>query len=152
MPTVVRTSPPPHKRDVPLNARVGVVFSQPIDAATLTTATIQLWTNGIQVPGTVQRSDPAGLTAQFSPDASLAAGTDYKLIITPGIHDVSGAALDSTVTGTFTTIAASGDPAPQAPAVDGAIAFASYGSDSVSHIYCLEAGDRHATHERCRFR
>ncbi len=115
VPTVVRTSPPPHKRDVPLNARIGVVFSQPIDAATLTTASIQLWTNGTQVPGTVQRSDPAGLTAQFSPDASLAAGTDYKLVITPGIHDESGAALDSTVTATFTTVAASGDPGPQTP-------------------------------------
>jgi Tol biopolymer transport system component len=137
VPTVVRTSPPPHKRDVPLNARVGVVFSQPIDAATLTTTSIQLWGNGTQVPGTVQLSDPEGVTAQFSPTVALAAGTDYKLIITPSIHDVTGTALDSTVTSTFTTSAAGAEPGPAA-AVDGAIAFVSYGTDSVSHIYLLK--------------
>ena len=35
-PIVVRTSPAPHKRDVPLNARMVIVFSEPIDAASLT--------------------------------------------------------------------------------------------------------------------
>ena len=56
-PIVVRTSPPPHKRDVPLNARMVVVFSQPIDPATLTTGSVQLQHNGTPARGTVQLSD-----------------------------------------------------------------------------------------------
>ncbi len=46
-PVIVRTSPPPHKRDVPLNARMAIVFSEPIDAATLTDGSVRLSTRGV---------------------------------------------------------------------------------------------------------
>ncbi len=45
-PIVVRTSPPVHKRDVPLNSIMVVVFSEPIDAASLKVGAIQLWRRG----------------------------------------------------------------------------------------------------------
>ena len=52
-PVVVRTSPPPHKRDVSLNANIVVVFSEPIDPATLTRGTVQLRKGGAAVPGPI---------------------------------------------------------------------------------------------------
>ena len=102
-PIVVRTSPPPHKRDVPLNARMVVVFSQPINPATLSTESVQLRHNATLVAGTVEFSGPAGLLAEFRPDTLLAGNTEYQLIVTEAIHDVSGLELDSTVSVPFTT-------------------------------------------------
>jgi len=143
-PIVVRTSPPPHRRDVPLNARMVVVFSQPIDPATLTAGSVQLQHNGTPARGTVQLSDLYGVRAEFRPDTLLAGNTEYQLIVTQAIHDVSGLALDSTTTIPFTTAAAGTTPAPPdsvrvpVPASTGSIAFVSRGSDAVSHIYVLD--------------
>jgi hypothetical protein len=102
-PIVVRTSPPPHKRDVPLNASMVVVFSQPINPATLTTGSVQLWQSATPVAGSVQLSDAFGLRAEFRPDALLAGNTDYRLVVSQSITDASGHPLDSAVTVTFTT-------------------------------------------------
>ena len=52
-PVVVRTDPPPHKRDVPLNASLVMVFSQPIGSATLTNGSISPFcTAAARYPGT----------------------------------------------------------------------------------------------------
>lgn len=102
-PIVVRTSPPPHKRDVPLNASMVVVFSQPIDPATLTTGSVQLWHNTTQVPGTVHLIDATGIWAEFRPDSLLAGNTDYRLLVTSAIRDLNGLALESPADVSFTT-------------------------------------------------
>ena len=102
-PIVVRTSPPPHKRDVPLNASMVVVFSQPIDPATLTTGSVQLWQSATPVAGTVHLNDAFGLRAEFHPDTLLAGNTDYRLVVSQAVTDVRGLPLDSAVTVTFTT-------------------------------------------------
>ena len=53
-PVVVRTDPPPHKRDVPLNASLVMVFSQPIGGATLTNGSMSPFcTAAALVPGHV---------------------------------------------------------------------------------------------------
>ncbi len=102
-PIVVRTSPPPHKRDVPLNASMVVVFSQPLDPATLTTGSVQLWHSLALVAGTVRFSDATNLRAEFHPDTLLAGNTDYRLVVTPAIHDVNGVALGLPTEVAFTT-------------------------------------------------
>lgn len=102
-PTVVRTSPPSHKRDVPLNAVVVIVFSAPIDEATLTGASVQLHQGTTLVPGQVAFADAAHLRAEFHPDDLLAAETDYELLLTTAITDLNGEALESPVTVPFTT-------------------------------------------------
>jgi len=104
-PIVIRTSPPPHKRDVPLNSRMVIVFSQPIDPATLTQESVQLQHNGIQVPGQVAVGDPAHLTATFAPSAPLAALTEYELGVTEGVLGLDGAPLNAPVAVPFTTAA-----------------------------------------------
>jgi hypothetical protein len=102
-PVVVRTSPPPKKVDVPLNAFMVAVFSTPLDAATVNTNTVTLWHGTTPVPGTVRFADDAHVRVEFHPDAPLAGQTDYQLILGNAIREVNGLALDSVVTVGFTT-------------------------------------------------
>lgn len=103
-PVVIRTSPPPKKRDVPLNSIVTVVFSEPIAAPTLTTSAVQLADGAAQVPGQLAFSDPVNLTATLTPDAPLAPATDYTLTITEEIKNSDGVPLASPATIQFTTV------------------------------------------------
>ena len=63
-PVVVRTDPVPQKVDVPLNAVMTVVFSEPIDATTLTPTSVQLLRDTVPVRGTL-RLVSSGLEAVF---------------------------------------------------------------------------------------
>jgi len=102
-PVVVRTRPPRHKRDVALNASMLVVFSEPIEAASLSEGAVQLRTGGLVVAGRLEFVDAAHLAAQFVPAAPLAANTDYELVVTEGVRDLDGQALEAAVTVPFTT-------------------------------------------------
>lgn len=100
-PTVVRTNPPKGKTDVPLNTRIEVVFSEPVDSKSLT-GSVLLSRGGVNVPGWVT----PGLSefiAQFVPNAVLQSNTQYELAVTPGVHTSSGVALDAAVSVPFTT-------------------------------------------------
>jgi len=107
---LVRTSPPSGGRDVPLNASIVVVFSEPIDAATLTTGAVQLLRDTTQVPGTLRFADSTHLRAEFYPADLLAPQTEYRLVITRTIRDVNGVAIDSPLDVPFTTGTATSAP------------------------------------------
>ena len=109
-PVVVRTDPPPRKRDVPLNAAMLIVFSEPIDPATLTSATVQLLRRTLLVGGRLEFADSARLSATFAPDAALAPSTDYELVVTEGIRDLDAEPLASPVSVGFTTEGCGGTP------------------------------------------
>jgi hypothetical protein len=102
-PVVVRTSPPSGGRDVPLNAIMVLVFSEPLDSATVDSGSVEVWRGTAPVAGTVRFADAAHLRAEFHPDSFLLPQTDYQLVVTTAIRDVSGLALDSAVTVPFTT-------------------------------------------------
>jgi alpha-tubulin suppressor-like RCC1 family protein len=102
-PIVVRTSPPPHKRDVSLNGIVVIVLSEPLDTTTVDTGSVKLWRGTTPVAGTVRFADPANLRVEFHPDSLLAPQTDYQLVVTTAILDLNGLALDSPLTVPFTT-------------------------------------------------
>lgn len=102
-PIVVRTNPPPRKRDVPLNAALVIVFSEPMDGATLTTSSILLLQGSTPVAGTVRLLDAAGLEAVFEPAGLLAPNSDYRLVVTSAVRDVGGDALEAPVASEFTT-------------------------------------------------
>src|SRR5204862_448199 len=91
---VVRTEPPPRKRDVPLNTAIVVVFSEPIAGASLSTASVQLRAGQSAVSGTVgfldPTLDPTHVTAEFVPDAPLSVNTEYTLIVTVIAQDARG--------------------------------------------------------------
>jgi Big-like domain-containing protein len=102
-PGVVRTYPPSGKRDVPLNATVVIVFSQPVDPGTVTASTVQLRRGSTTVIGTLALSDPEHVV--FIPAAALEPSTLYTLVVTADIRDVEGDVLQEAFTAEFTTAA-----------------------------------------------
>ena len=60
-PRVVRTHPPPKKRDVALNTGIVIVFTEPVAPTTLTSSSVRLLKGGTSVAGTVRLLE--GVTA-----------------------------------------------------------------------------------------
>jgi len=102
-PRIVRTDPPGGKRDVPLNTRVRIVFSEPMDPASVTGSTLGLLQAGTPVSGEVTLSSD-GLEASFQPAADLLPETDYTIEVGNGIRDVAGSELEAPLTADFTTV------------------------------------------------
>jgi hypothetical protein len=102
-PVIVRTDPPPKKRDVPLNAVMRVVFSEPIDAATLTDSSVQLLLDGAPVAGALEFGDGLNQTLTFTPDEPLVPEAEYTLLVAAQIRDLDGDPLAETYAATFTT-------------------------------------------------
>ena len=107
-PKVVRTQPPRGKRDVALNSTMVIVFSEPIDAATVTDGSIRLLRGTTPVAGRLAVSDGDRLTAVFTPATPLAAGADYELAISQDVRDLDGEPLEAAVTVPFTAVGISG--------------------------------------------
>jgi hypothetical protein len=114
-PTVTFTDPAQAAINVPLNKKIAATFSEAMDPLTITTVTFTLeqadaplskavsFTPGQKatpVSGTVAYT---GVTAVFSPTASLASNTLYTATITTGVADLSGNALAGNYAWTFTT-------------------------------------------------
>ncbi len=102
-PIVVRTNPPRKKQDVPLNAAIIVVFSEPVDSGTVTPASVQLLRGSTPVAGTVRLLDARGLVALFEPAQLLAPATAYRLAVGQAVRDLDGDALEAPVAIDFTT-------------------------------------------------
>ena len=113
-PKVVRTIPPKGKTDVPLNARIIVVFSEPVDGSTLTTASVRLMRGTTAVAGTVRFLDPTldatRVSVEFVPTRPLDPRAQYQLTVTRDVRDLSGEPLPAAETVTFTTGASSAGP------------------------------------------
>lgn len=120
VPVVVRSSPPPHKRDVPLNAIMMITFSEPMDSASLVRA-IGMRADTTAVVGTLKALVSGGVVfrAVFTPTDSLAPLTTYVLRVGTAAEDVQGDSLRAPVTVDFTTVADSvvvpPDSTPQPP-------------------------------------
>ena len=102
-PVVVRTWPAPGKRDVTLNATIVIVFSEPVDAATLTTSSMRLLRGTSPVAGTVTVLEGTGTVAVFTPAALLDPNTDYEFVVTTAVTDLDGDALTQPLTVDFRT-------------------------------------------------
>src|SRR6266550_1308471 len=99
-PIVVRTSPPPRKRDVPLNASIVDVFSEPV---VTTTDAIQLFRGEFRVTGSVDVLQGTSTTVVFVPSAPLAANTSYRLVVTQAVRDLAGNPLEAAYVTEFET-------------------------------------------------
>jgi hypothetical protein len=104
-PRVVRTSPAAYRTDVPLNMRLAVIFTSPMDAASAA-AGVGLRTNGASVRGEVIVA-PGGLAVEFVPADPLVATADYELIVEESVRDALGANLERSVRVPFRTGATS---------------------------------------------
>jgi hypothetical protein len=116
-PRVVRTSPASQRSDVPLNIRVAVVFSAPMDGASVGEG-LHLLRDGEIVPSEVRLS-PDGIAAEVVPATNLAASADYELRVDDAMRDVLGQKLENEVRVTFRTAAgvdtSGADPANAGP-------------------------------------
>ncbi|HET9667015.1 MAG TPA: Ig-like domain-containing protein, partial [Desertimonas sp.] len=84
-PAIVAIAPANGATGVPVNARIRVLVSEPIDAASVTASTVQLTP---AVAGTIT-VDTDRLGFLFTPAANLAVSTNYALQIGP-LRDTSG--------------------------------------------------------------
>ena len=134
-PRVVRTSPAANRADVPLNLRVTVVFSTPMDSASVVGA-VSLLAQGVEVPGTVEL-EPNALAAHFTPSAPLAANSDYELHVAGAARDVLGTPLSESLGVPFRTNADPGPP-PPAPLQ---VAVRVSGEDRDSFFWLMDLGD-----------
>jgi alpha-tubulin suppressor-like RCC1 family protein len=102
-PVVVRTDPPPRKRDHPLNTAIVVVFSEPVNPSTLTTASVQLLHGTTAVAGSVHLLQGSATTAVFVPDEPLEPQTGYRLVTTTAVRDLQGDGLEASDPVEFST-------------------------------------------------
>lgn len=102
-PRVVRTGPAGGGRGVALNAVVSVIFSEPIDAATLGAGSIKLLRSAAQVEGIVRPSAASPVGAEFAPSAALLPASEYQLVISDQLHDLTGDPLERPITAKFET-------------------------------------------------
>jgi hypothetical protein len=101
-PTIQGRSPAPGASGVDANSNVTVTFSEPMNPATITTATFRLRASGAasDVPATVTYS---GTTAVLDPTATLAAGTTYQVTVDGSVADTGGNTLGANDTWSFAT-------------------------------------------------
>ncbi len=89
-PSVTFTAPEDDAGNIPVDTQIAAIFSEEMDALTITTTSFSVQQLGIVVPGVVSY---AGVTATFSPTSSLAANTIYSAVITTIATDLQGNAL-----------------------------------------------------------
>ncbi len=106
VPTVSSTNPGSGNTGVPLNQKIAVTFSEPMDFLTLTTATFTLMQGDTLVSGTVSYT---GITATFAPAGNLLPNSTYTVMITTKAKSLEGIALAHNfewifITGTSVTL------------------------------------------------
>lgn len=99
-PTVIFTSPEDGATAVPLNAKLGAAFSEPMDSATLDTASFTLSEGATPVPGVVSY---LGTTVTFTPTNPLTPAAVFTATIGATATDLSGTPLAADHVWTFTT-------------------------------------------------
>lgn len=103
-PTVSFTSPSHNATGVALTETITATFSEAMDPSTLSAATFMVYFGGNYLTGTVKYN---GSTVTFTPSGSMMYNTTYTATITTGAKDLTGNALVSDSTWTFTTMAPS---------------------------------------------
>ena len=102
-PTITSSDPANSASGVAITKVVNVVFSKTLNATTVNATTFTLKQGTTSIAGNIAYS---GLTASFTPSASLAYNKTYSGTITTGVKDAAGNALASNYIFSFTTGAA----------------------------------------------
>ena len=104
-PTVESVIPASDAAGVARDTVVAVMFSEPLDPASLTSSTFRLRdANGTVIPAAVSY-DAATRTARLTPTTALAYSTRYTATVS-AVRDLAGNVLAGTRTWSFTTVAA----------------------------------------------
>lgn len=99
-PTIISVTPANNGTSVSLNSNAKAVFSEPINASTITAATFTMKQGTTVVAGSVAYS---GTTATFTPSAALAGNLIYTCTISTGVKDITGNSMALTYSWSFTT-------------------------------------------------
>jgi beta-glucosidase len=102
VPKVTSTFPANGASEVPIGSVVTAVFSLPMDAASISSATFKVMRGSTAVSGKVAYSTNSSV-ASFTPAAALEFNTHYVAMITTGARDSSGVALAAGYKWSFTT-------------------------------------------------
>jgi hypothetical protein len=116
-PSVTSATPTSGASDVTVTSTVRIVFSEPIDAATLTGGSVMVSDGTGNIPGSVSY-DANTNTAIFAPSSNLVNATTYTVLLTTAITDIAGNPLAISATWTFTTVSAASTD-NTAPVFDG---------------------------------
>jgi hypothetical protein len=87
--------------NIPIKARVRIVFNTGMDETTITTANIQLQTGGSDVAGQIQYY-PKSRTALLTPDGDLVPGTSYSVTVSSSVKTALNESIEAK-TWQFTT-------------------------------------------------
>ena len=112
-PTVTSVSPASGATLVAATATVNAVFSEPVNAATISGSTFQLFGPSNSLVAATVTYSSGSQTATLTPTAALAFSTTYTAVVTggsSGVKDVAGNAMTSNFTWSFTTAAAPPPP------------------------------------------
>jgi hypothetical protein len=99
-PTVTNVTPADLATSVPINRKVSVTFSEPMDPLSITAITLTLKKGTTPVLGKVSYT---GVTAVFTPESNLEINTLYTATITTGASDLTGNAIVANYVWSFTT-------------------------------------------------
>lgn len=113
-PRVVRVSTDSPKNDVPLNARIEVVFSAPIDLESAREGITLTSPGGELVPIDVTVAGP-GYRLLLDPLVELEPSTAYTITIAATVRDEAGAQVEAPIEETFRTGTAATGPGPVTP-------------------------------------
>jgi hypothetical protein len=100
LPMIHATDPLNNATGIARNKVISLTFNEAMDASTITSTTFTVKQGTLAVAGAITYS---GMTATFTPSASLSSNTAYSVTITTGAKDVAGNALASSTSWDFTT-------------------------------------------------
>jgi hypothetical protein len=103
VPVVVRMAPSAGLASVALETSPLVVFSEPIDEASLTTGSVTLALGSTTVAGTLEFDDLSHLTVRLTPAEPLAPDADYAFRVSADIRDQDGQTLAAAAASAFIT-------------------------------------------------
>jgi hypothetical protein len=102
-PRIVRSRPPRGQTDAPLNTIITLVFTEPLDPASVTPSSVTLATStGAPVAGAVRIMPGPGYIVEFTPSTLLAPLTTYSLTVS-NVKNLAGVPLAAPTSIPFTT-------------------------------------------------
>ena len=138
-PSVLRTFPSLHARDVELSAKVIAFFSEPIAAGSLSASGVRLSTNGVVVPASLAFADTQHLAITLTPTAQLSPSTSYSIGFTDALQNVDGQSPATPPVVDFTVGTSTSGPPP------GQVAFSSLAPNSTLQIFLMNADGTNVT-------
>ena len=100
-PTVSSTAPASAATGVGTSAAVSATFSEPIDAASLTSASFELRGAANALVAASVTYNAATRVATLTPSAAMAAATSYTATVTTAVRDTAGNAMAGARTGSW---------------------------------------------------